>query len=118
MLIENGDGTFIGGQGDVICILELPTGTFHTAFFEEHPLPGQNKSLAEEDFLRLKSRMHRTEGSKTLEEEQLKLEEMRAKIKIPDSNVIRERAIKVEDPVNIWILPNWVKENKCVAEVV
>ncbi|KKN07678.1 hypothetical protein LCGC14_1064510 [marine sediment metagenome] len=118
MLMEKGDGTFTGGQGDVICILELPEGTFHTAFFEEHPMSGQVKPIADEDFLRLKSKMHRTEGSETLEEEQSKLDEMRAKIDIPDSNVIRDKAIKVVDPVNIWVVPNWIREKRPIGELV
>ncbi len=118
MLIEKGDGTFTGGEGDVICILELPEGTFHTAFFEEHPMPGQVKPIAEEDFLRLKSRMHRTEGSKTLGEEQLKLDEMRIKIEIPDNNAIRDKAIKVDDPLNVWVVPNWIREKRHIGELV
>lgn len=118
MLIEKGDGTFTGGQGDVLCILELPEGTFHAAFSEEHPMAGQVKPIAEEDFLRLKSGMHRTEGSKTLKEEQLKLDEMRTKIEIPDNNVIRDKAIKVDDPVSVWVVPNWIREGRHIGEFV
>ena len=117
MLIDNGNETYTVGEADIICILKLPTNTYHVAFFEEHPLPGQVKPIGELDFLRLKSKMHHTQGSPTLEGAQVHLDEMRGKLIIPDANVLKERAISVEDPVNTWVLPNWIKDNKPLSEI-
>jgi hypothetical protein len=117
MLIENGNGTYTAGQGDIICILQLPAKTYHVAFFEEHPFAGQIKPIQDEDLLRLKSKMHHTTGSPTLEGAQKHLDDMRTKIILPDSNIVRDRAIKVEDPVSVWVLPNWIKQHKNLSEV-
>lgn len=118
MLIDNKNGTYTAGQADIIVILHLPSGTFHPAFFEEHPLPGQTKPIIEESFLRLKSKMHHTQGALTLEGAQKLLDEMRDKIILPDANVIRDKAIDVMEPVNTWILPNWIKNNKTVGDYI
>jgi hypothetical protein len=117
MLINEGDGTYTAGRADIICILQLPTNTYHVAFFEEHPMVGQIKPVEQEEFFRLKSKMHHTQGSPTLEGAQIHLDEIRHKLIIPDTNVIRDRAIKVADPVNVWILPNWIKDGKSLSEV-
>lgn len=117
MLIDNGNKTFTGGEADIICILKLPTHTFHAAFFEEHPLPGEPKPIKKEPLLRLKSKMHHTTGSETLEGAQTQLDDLRSRIILPDTNIIRDRAIKVDDAVNTLVLPNWIKENKSVADV-
>jgi hypothetical protein len=117
MMIDNGNGTFTAGEADIICILKLPTNTYHVAFFEEHPFAGQVKPIKEEPMLRLKSKMHHTKGSLTLEGAQVHLDDMRTKLIVLDSNVIRDRAIEVQDPVNVWVVPNWIKENKQLAEV-
>lgn len=34
MLLPNGDGTYTGGEQDIICILnDVNTGKYHAAFF-------------------------------------------------------------------------------------
>lgn len=117
MLIEKEKDVFQGGIADVICILKLPGGTFHVAFYEEHPMPGPVRPIKDLDFIRLKSKMHHTAGALTLEGAQKHLDDMRAKIKIPDNNVARNIALDMEDPVSTLILPNWVRANKTVEEV-
>ncbi|MDP3726401.1 MAG: hypothetical protein Q8R36_04365 [bacterium] len=117
MLIENGDNTYLAGPADILCILKLPTGTFHVAFFEEKPMPGPIRPINELDGIRLKSKMHHTVGGKTLAEAQAHLRELRAKIKLPDQNVVDDAAIEVEDPVNVLLLLNWTRGNKTLKEV-
>lgn len=111
------DGTYVAGPADILCILKLPAGTFHVAFFEEHPMPGPIRPIDELDVLRLKSKAHHTIGGKTLEEAQIHLSEMRAKIKLPDENVVGDKEIEVIDSVNVWILPNWKKGDKTLRDV-
>jgi len=46
MLLENGNGTFTGGQADVLCMLKnVNNGRFYAAFFEENPMPGEIKPI-------------------------------------------------------------------------
>lgn len=117
MLIEKEKGVFLGGAADIICILKLPGGTFHVAFYEEHPMPGPIQPIKDLDFIRLKSRMHHTVGAPTLEGAQKHFDDMRTKIKIPDSNVARNMALEMDDPVSTLVLPNWIKKGKSVEEV-
>jgi hypothetical protein len=107
MLIPNKENTFVGGPADVICILKLPTGRFHVAFFEEHPMPGPVKPIAELPFIKLKSNMHHTGGADTLEGAKQHLNELRTKIQLPDANVLDEIAIEVKDPILVWLVQNW-----------
>lgn len=111
MLLEKGDGTFVGGPADIICILKLPDGKFHAAFFEEHPLPGPVKPISELSMLRLKSKMHHTAGADTLEGAQQHLRELRAWIVLPDANVLADTPIEVNDPLSVWVVPNWTLGN-------
>lgn len=117
MLIKQDDKTYVAGPADILCILKLPAGTFHVAFFEEHPMPGPVRPISELGVIRLKSKMHHTVGGKTLAEAQTHLSEMRSKIKLPDANVVGDRAIEVEDPVNVWVLPNWTRDNRTLEDV-
>ena len=111
MLIKQEDGTYFAGPLDVVCILHnVKTGIFHPAFFEESPLPGPVPTVEDTTVVRLKSKMHHTEGYRTIEEAKVGLAtELRSKIKVPDSNVS-------EDPVPwdgelgiVWIYPNWLR---------
>ena len=94
-----------GGPLDILCILKLPAGTFHAAFFEEYPLPGPLMPAA--SLVRLKSKMHHTAGASTLEGAQEHLDDLKQKISVPAGNVLRDAAIEVDDPVNVWLVPNW-----------
>src|SRR3989344_3421913 len=108
MKIDNGDGTIIGGSLDVLCILhDVQKNRFHAAFFEEHPLPGPIMPMEETKVVRLKSNLHHTGGSDTLEGAREHLQELRSKIQLPDENLTGE-PIPWEGELGIvWIVPNW-----------
>ena len=110
MLIDQGDGTLLAGPADIMCILGLPSGTFHVTFFEEKPMPGPIQPIDKLDTIRLKSKMHYTEGAPSLEGAQEHVRELRKKILVKDENVMTDEAIKVEDPVSVWMLPNWTRQ--------
>lgn len=118
MFIRQKGNTLVGGEADIMCIIELPAGTFHVALFEERPLPGPVKPIRELDFIRLKSKMHHTTGAKTLEGAQEHAREMREQLVIEDSNVCVEKAMLVEDPVQVWMLKNWTTGERTLEEVI
>lgn len=119
MLIpKEGEEGYLAGPLDVICILRLPTGTYHVAFFEERPFPGPVQDVSETSIVRLSSKMHHTQGAPTLEGAQIHLGEMRETLQISDINVIGDVAIEVEDPVSTWTLPNWVSQNLTFKQAV
>jgi hypothetical protein len=63
-LISNGDGTYTAAPLDVLMILhDVVAGTYHAAFFEEAPLPGNATSVRS---VRLRCRMHRLRGAPSL----------------------------------------------------
>jgi hypothetical protein len=109
MLITQADGTYLGGPLDVVCILlNVKTGIYHPAFFEESPLPGPIKAAEETTLVRLKSKMHHTEGYKTLEEALTGLGELRANIKVDDRNSCEE-PIEWDGEIGIvWVFSNWL----------
>jgi hypothetical protein len=111
MLIEKDGGMLLAGPADMVCILKLPAGTFHVAFFEEHPMPGPVQPINELPVIRLRSKMHHTSGSPTFEGAQQHVRELRAKIELPDSNVLDSEAIPVRDPVSNLLVPNWTLGN-------
>ena len=111
MLIPKGGGTFAAGKADVLCILKLPAGTYHVAFFEEHPMSGPIKPIEELEFIRLESKMHHTDGALTITEAQEHLKQMRKKIEISDNNIIFDEAVEVEDPFCVWTVGNWIKND-------
>jgi len=109
MLISKGNNTYQGGPLDVLCILhEMHTGRYHAAFFEESPLPGPVKSLHETDVVRLKSKMHHTEGSDTLAGAVVHLEELATQIHLPESNIWKEPIEWDGSPV-VMLRSNWLK---------
>lgn len=117
MILQRDDGTCDVGPLDIICILKLPAGTFHAAFFEEAPMPGPVQPIDSLTFVRLKSKMHHTGGALTLEGAQEHLDELRLKIHLPDTNVVREEAIEIADPVSVWILGNWKRSGSLAGEL-
>lgn len=117
MLIDQGDGTFLAGPADIMCILGLPSGKFHVAFFEEKPMSGPVRPIEELAVIRLKSKMHHTQGASTLEGAREQIRELRERIVITDGSVMTDEVITVEDPVSTWILPNWIKGSVTLKDV-
>lgn len=103
MLMPNGDGTYTGGNQDIICILnDVNTGKYHAAFFEESPLPGGNEEVG---FLRLKSKMHHTQGAETIEDAFKHVDDMRQKVHVSDDNVWREPKDWDGTQGLVWVVP-------------
>lgn len=108
MLIENGDGTYTGGPLDVWCIMHnVEADTYHAAFFEEKPMPGPRPSVEDTKIVRLKSKMHHTEGAPTLEGALKYLDEMTAKVQVPPENIWREPKDWDGEIGIVWVFPNW-----------
>lgn len=112
MLIEIEPGVLMAGPADVICILQVGN-RFHAAFFEELPMPGPIQPIKELDFIRLKSKMHHTIGTDTLEGAKKHVEEMRKNIKVNDNNIADEPLV-VDDPISVLVIENWVRRNEKV----
>lgn len=112
MMMDNGNGTFTAGGLDVLCILhDVNTDKYHAAFFEEKPLPGKVKSIEETDIVRLKSKMHHTGGSDTLDGALEHLKELSEKIIVPGENVFNE-PIEWDGTIGIVLLwKNWRKQS-------
>lgn len=107
MLIGKDDGTFVGGPLDVIMILmKKDGGTFHVCFVEEYPLPGPRKEVEETVVVRLKSKMHHTQGATTFLGALEHLEEMRKNISLPNENVWLEPREWDGEPF-VMVVPNW-----------
>ncbi len=110
MLMQRGDGTFDAGQADVLCVLkDVNTGRYHAAFFEEHPLPGNPKPISELDFIRLKSKMHHTEGSDSLNGALVHLQELSEKIHIGKQCIWKQPIDWNGECSVVMTLPNWLK---------
>lgn len=108
MLFQREDNTFDGGSLDVICILhDINTGKYHSAFFEEHPMPGEIKPIEEMTFVRLKSKFHHTVGSDTLEGALQHLEELKEKIHISEKYVWLEPQEWDGQLGIVWVVPKW-----------
>lgn len=107
MIILNSNSTCSCGNADIICILKLPTGTYHVAFYEEVPMPGPIKPISELDFVRLKSKMHHTQGAATIDGAREHAKMLRENLIISDANVYLDEAIEIEDPISHFFVPNW-----------
>lgn len=110
MLIDNGNNTFTAGGLDMLCILhDVNTDKYHAAFFEESSLPGKIKSIEETDFVRLKSKIHHTSGSDTLDGALIHLKDLSEKIVVPDENVFKQ-PIEWDGTIGMVLLwENWRK---------
>lgn len=109
MLFRHDDGTFTGGPLDVLCIFKnIHTGRYHAAFLEEKPMPGPVKSVADTQVVRLKSTMHHTEGSDTLEGALIHLNELSIQIKLPEENVWKDPIDWDGNPA-VLLKSNWRK---------
>lgn len=104
-----------GGPLDVLLIQhDLTTGRYHPAAYEEKPMPGPIRQVSEMTTVRLKSKMHHTQGFGTLEEaRQYLLDDLATKIEVPEGNVWpdeeRLRPVEAAGP-DVLILPNWTLE--------
>ena len=112
MMVKNKDGTYKAGLLDVLCILHnVNTGRYHAAFFEESPIPGDVKTVNETEVVRLKSKMHHTEGSETLEGALEQLKELSEQIIVSEEN-IRKDPIDWDGEIGITFLwENWRNGN-------
>ena len=109
MLVSNGDGTYLGGPLDVICVLQdETTGLFHACFMEEHPMPGPVVPANEVTVVRLKSKMHHTTGAWTFEEGVEQARELAASIHLADENLMLDAPWEWDGaPALVRIIPNW-----------
>ncbi len=108
MLIKAENDTFIGGPLDVITILHhSTTGRYHAAFFEELPLPGPVPDIQDTTVVRLKSKMHRTTGAESMEEALIQLDELAAKISVPEENRWTDAMEWDGHQGIVVIVPNW-----------
>lgn len=107
MLIQNSDGTMTAGPKDIICILnDQSSGKYHAAFFEEAPLPGNPTDIG---FVRLKSKMHHTQGSDTLEGAKEHVKGMLEKIIVDDANVWSDVQPWDGSQGLVWTIPDSAK---------
>lgn len=113
MLIQESKTTFIGGSLDVICILHnIESSTYHAAFFQEQSLTGPIKSVRETDVVRLRSKMHHTKGSTTLEEAIAEVDNLSVRIKLPEDNIWKN-PIEWNGKIPItMVVPNWRNVDK------
>lgn len=111
MLIPNGDGTFMAGPLDVLCILKAPGGRFHPAFFEEKPFPGPYPERIEDvKMVRLRSVMHHTEGADTLEGALVQIAELARQISVPPTNIWLKPTEWDGRQGVVWVRDNWLKD--------
>ena len=90
MLIPHGEGYMCGPYDAIVILHDVAKGTFHSTFFEEHPMPGPIKTPIEGDPLKLLSKTHHTEGSPNLEGALKHAEALAAQIGMKDGSVIKE----------------------------
>jgi hypothetical protein len=112
MLVSKGDGSFLAGPFDVLCILHnRETGRFHPAFFEDHPFPGPRPERFEDiKVIRLKSRMHHTEGATTLEGALRQLADLTKQISVPVTNIWLKPKAWDGDIGLVWVVDNWLQD--------
>lgn len=111
MLIDNGDGTMLGGPLDVICILRnvgVDPNTYHVAFLEERPFPGALQSPEDTKLVRLACKLSRTEGRSTLEEAEKDFLELSEQIRLPDTNLWTQVMEWDGEMGPVWVVNNWL----------
>lgn len=111
MLIPNGNGTFVAGPFDVLCILHGPSGRFHAAVFTDRPFPGPYPTTFEEvDVVRLQSQMHHTDGAATLEVALMQVAELTKKIAFLPTNIWLKPFPWDGTQGFCWTVKNWLKD--------
>ena len=118
MLIRKDDKSFTGGPLDVLCILHrIETDTFHAAYFEEKMMPGPIVQVSAVATVRLMSHMHHTEGAESFAGAQEHLKDLATKIELPETNIVRDRAIPWDGYPFILMVPNWRQKELPVSAV-
>lgn len=112
MLVQHTGETpvFTAGPLDVVLVLkDVNTGRFHMAFFVKSPMPGPFAPYGELTIVRLKSKMHHTEGAETFEEALGHMDKFLAQNVLVDPlNIYREAAIEWDGQLGIiCIVNNW-----------
>ena len=108
MLLKQGDGTYTGGPLDVLCILhDVQRDTYHAAFFEEKPFPGEVPAVGDTSIVRLKSKMHHTGGSPDLEGAKEHLRELSDQIEVPPENIWKDPLTWDGEVGIVLVVPNW-----------
>ncbi len=110
MLIQTEDPkVYRGGPLDVICILhDTQNNTYHPSFLEEKPLPGPVPSVKDTTIVRLKSRMHNTEGFRSFEEAVQNVKEEFAKqILLSEENLWIQKPMEWDGEAFTMMVPNW-----------
>lgn len=111
MLIAMNDGTYTGGPLDALMVLRnVETGRFHAAFFEEMPFPGPVIPVDRIEAVRLRSKMHHTEGAETFEQALVHLDDLAKKIILPESNIFRDAPRDWDGAPCIRVVLNWRHE--------
>lgn len=113
MLIRHDDGTYTGGPLDLLCILHNraePTGRYHPAFLEEAPFPGPVQEVSATKIVRLKSKMHHTDGYETLAEAIVGLDDLANKIRLVPENIWRDPIGWDGEQGIVWVIENWRKD--------
>lgn len=112
MLISNGDGTYTAGSYDVLGIVKnTDTGRFHVYFWEERPPPGPYDPSP--NIVRLRSKMHHTEGAETFDIALEHVRQIQERVRIPEENVWKHldqvilKSFSQEGPVENFMVPSW-----------
>lgn len=112
MLMPKGDGTFMAGPFDVLCILHnRETGRFHPAFFEDHPFPGPRPENPDDiKVIRLMSKMHHTEGATTFEGALVQLAQLVKQIDVLPTNIWLKPKAWDGNTGLVWVVNNWLAD--------
>lgn len=109
MMVANGDGTYFSGEHDAWFILHnTKTNTYHPAFFQEMPLPGQYAEGADRtsfSFVRLRCYMS-DDRPHTLEQANTQLDEDTYKLDT-HGNVFRNPVIWDGARGMVLVVANW-----------
>lgn len=112
MLAPNGNGTFLCGPLDVVCVLhDVNTGKYHAAFFEERPFPGPILPVSETKIVRLMSKMHRTDGADNISGALEHMSELAENLGVPEQNRWTDPREWDGEIGIVWLVPNWAKES-------
>lgn len=107
MMIQDGDKVIVGPLDVAVILHDVTTGRYHAAFFEDHPLPGPVLAAEDVGLVRLKSKMHHTEGAPDLAGALVHLDAMVDKMVIPIENIWREPEPWDGQIGLVWVVPRW-----------
>lgn len=108
LIVDYEKRTATAGPYDVILVLKHEqTGRLHVCFAEEHPMPGPIEEYPA--IVRLKSKYTHTMGAADEAEMAVQLDEMRAKILLPDENVWPEPHLPWDGEAFVTVMSQWRK---------